>query len=212
MSEDVKLQYPPFDEETGKVNCQICGKPFLVISPRHLGKHNIAYADYTSRYPNAPLSSKEFSAKSKYGKVKDLFKPTDPDDKFEEVVVNEDPSIEDEVDIEAILKERSHKDPVKQSKAQVLDTLKSFFANVRPDYMIEEYGKVSKRLKYRFITDFTDPILRIVIQFPNTFWHNNDAHIDSMKNEKLTEDGWKVIVVKQRAPTRKEIQKVVAFI
>lgn len=210
MSEDVKLQYPPFDEESGKVNCQICGKPFLVISPRHLGKHSISYSDYTSRYPNAPLSSKEFSAKSKYGKVKDLFKPTESDD-LEEVLVDEEPSIEDDFDIDAILKERSHRDPVKESKAQVLDTLRSFFINIRPNYMIEEYGPMSKRLKYSFVTDFADPVLKVVVQFPNTFWHNNDVSIDPLKNEKLTEDGWKVIVVKQKAPTRKEIQKVVGF-
>jgi hypothetical protein len=66
------------------------------------------------------------------------------------------------------LKEKSYKDPVKQSKAKVLDTLRSYFTNVRADYMIEEYGKMSGRMKYQFITDFTDPILRIIIQFPNT--------------------------------------------
>jgi len=210
MKEQETLQYPPFDEETGKVNCQICGKPFLVISPRHLGKHNITHGDYTKRYPTAPLSSKEFSAKTKYGKLKDLFKPTEPSE-FEEVVVDEEPNIEDEVDIEAILKERSYNDPVKQSKAQVLDILKSFFSNVRADYTIEEYGKMSNRLKYQYITDFTDPILRVVIQFPNTFWHNNDVTIDPRKNEKLREDGWKVINIKNRAPNRKEIQKIVGM-
>jgi hypothetical protein len=211
MSEEVTLQYPPFDEETGKVNCQICGKPFLVISPRHLGRHNITYSEYTSRYPNAPLSSKEFSAKTKYGKVKDLFKPK-YEDQFEEVVVEEEPNIEDDIDIEKMLKEKSYSDPVKQSKAQVLDTLRSYFTNIRPDYMIEEYGKMSKRLKYQFITDFTDPILRVVVQCPNAFWHNNDTTIDPMKNDKLRQDGWKVIIISQKSPTRKEIQRVVDMV
>ena len=207
MSEE-KLPYPPFDEETGKIHCQICGNKYLVISPKHLVKHNISHSDYTKRYPNAPLSSKEFNIKSKYGKVKDLFAPTESDE-LEEVMVTEEPNIEDDIDIEKILKEKSHKDPVKQSKAQVLDTLRSYFTNVRADYMIEEYGPMSGRMKYQFITDFTDPILRIVIQFPNTFWHNRDVHIDLSKHYKLEEDGWKVLVVKSRNPNRKDIQKVV---
>jgi len=207
MSE--KLQYPPFDEETGKVACQVCGKYFLVISPRHLMKHKISYSDYTKRYPNAPLSSKEFSAKTKYGKVKDLFAPVKSDDELEEVIVNEQPTIEDDMDIEKILKEKTYVDPVKQSKAQILDTLRSYFTNIRQDYMIEEYGRMSKRLKYQFITDFADPILRIVVQFPNTFWHNRDVHIDPLKNEKLDADGWRVLTVKQRSPSRSDIQRVV---
>jgi len=212
MSEEVKLQYPAFDEETGKVVCQICGKSFLVISPRHLGKHNITYAQYTERYPDAPLSSKEFSAITKYGKIKDLFKPSDEPVDFEEVLVNEEPNIEDIIDIEAILKEKSYNDPVKQSKIQILDTLKTYYSNIRPDYMIEEYGPNSKRLKYQFVTDFTDPVLKVIVQFPNAFWHNNDVNIDPMKNEKLKSDGWKIIIINKKMPTRKEIQKAVGIV
>jgi len=204
-----QLQFPLFDEKTGRVTCQICGKSYQVISPTHLKKHNISYADYIKRYPTAPLSSKEFTVKSKYGKVKDLFAPKESEDALEEVVVDEQPTVENELDIEKMLKENTFKDPTKQSKAQVLDDLKSFFTNVRQDYMIEEYGKMSGRLKYQFITDFADPILKVVIQFPNTFWHNRDVNIDPLKNEKLTEDGWKVLIVKGRAPSRKDIQKVV---
>jgi len=204
-----QLQFPLFDEKTGRVTCQICGKSYQVISPTHLKKHNISYADYIKRYPTAPLSSKEFTVKSKYGKVKDLFTPKESEDALEEVVVDEQPTVENELDIEKMLKENTFKDPTKQSKAQVLDDLKSFFTNVRQDYMIEEYGKMSGRLKYQFITDFADPILKVVIQFPNTFWHNRDVNIDPLKNEKLTEDGWKVLIVKGRAPSRKDIQKVV---
>lgn len=208
MNEENMLPYPPLDEETGKIHCQICGKKYLVISPKHLIKHNISHADYTKRYPSAPLSSKEFNIKSKYGKIKDLFKPIESDE-LEEIIVDEEPIIEDDINIEKILKEKAQIDPVKQSKSQILDTLRSYFTNVRQDYMIEEYGPMSGRMKYQFITDFTDPILRVVIQFPNTFWHNNDVNIDLLKNEKLTDDGWKVLVVKNRAPNRKDVQKVV---
>ena len=67
-----ELQYPDFDDK-GKVVCQICGKSFQVISPRHLALHKIQYADYTKRYPTASLSSEQFVIKSKYGKNSTLF-------------------------------------------------------------------------------------------------------------------------------------------
>jgi len=205
-----KLQYPPIDEKTGRVICQICGKNYLVISPRHLLKHNITHPDYTKRYPSAPLSSKEFNAKSKYGKVKDLFTPTEAaPDELEEIIVNEQPNIEDDIDIEKILKEKSYRDPIKESKSQVLDTLRAYFTNVRSNYLIEEFGPQSGKLVCHFITDFADPILKIAIQFPNTFWHNRDVHIDPLKNKKLEEYGWKVLVVKGKTPSHKNIQKVV---
>ena len=48
-----EYSYPLFDEN-GKVNCQICGKPFMVISPRHLsGKHKIQYGEYKLRFPDS---------------------------------------------------------------------------------------------------------------------------------------------------------------
>jgi len=37
-----ELQYPEFDDK-GKVICQVCGKSYQVISPRHLNLHKIQY-------------------------------------------------------------------------------------------------------------------------------------------------------------------------
>ena len=208
---DEKLQYPAFDKKTNKVICQICGKGFLVISPRHLGKHNILYTDYTRRYPTAPLSSKEFSAKSKYGKVKDLFAPIKmkPEDELAEVIVHEQPTIEEDIAIDKMLKEKAHPDPIRSLKAQVLDTLRMYLTNIRPDFLITEYGSRSGRLKYQFITDFADPILRVIVQFPNTFWHNRECNVDPMKNDKLESDGWRVLIVQSKSPSRQNIQDVV---
>ena len=62
-------EYPhPLFSEDKKVVCQICGKPFQVISPKHLAQHNLRYAEYKLRFPDAPLSNSEFAASSKYGK------------------------------------------------------------------------------------------------------------------------------------------------
>lgn len=208
MNEE-QLQYDMFDAKTGRVKCQICGKPFLVISPRHLSaKHNIKYEEYVKRYPTAPLSTKEFRAKTKYSKVKDIFAPKETDDEFEEVVVEEKTTIIEEVDIEKILRHKSQLDPVKQSKSLILDTLRSYFTNIRSNYLIEEYSKMNGRILCHYITDFADPVLKIAIQFPKTFWHNRDIQNDPLKYERLRELGWKVIIINGKAPSRKDIQKI----
>jgi hypothetical protein len=191
-------EYPyPFFNEKGKLICQICGKPFLVISPRHLAKHNIKYQDYTKRFPKAPLSSQEFIARGKYGKHKDFFK--DGELGPEQLVDETDPEIE-ELDVEKFIKNQKPLTPMESMKARILDHLKLYFANIRKDYLISQYG-VDNRLKFEFITDFCDPILKVVIQFPDTFWHNQEAAIDPNKNVKLQQYGWKVIEIPSKNPS-----------
>ena len=210
-----EYQYPMFNEQ-GKVLCQICGKPYLVISPRHLGTHNIKYDEYKLRFPEAPLSSEEFNASSKYGKEKTLFveKELDkfeqetelPDEEVEEIFVNEEPDVEDEIDLGALLEKEAEEEPdiMARSKNKILDHLRAYFTNIEKDYTISQYG-VDERLKFEYITDFCDPVLKIVLQFPKTFWHNEEYGIDLNKNNKMREYGWKVVVFESMSPTLKEI-------
>ena len=197
------IEYPhPFFDEKGKVVCQICGKSFLVISPRHLGKHNIIYADYTKRFPDAPLSTQEFKARGKYGKTK-LFEQEEIGP--EQLVDEKEPEIES-LDIEKLVKSQKVASPMDAMKAKIIDHLKMYFANIRKDYMILQFGS-DNRLKYEFITDFCDPILKVVIQFPDTFWHNMEAAIDLNKNLKLAKYGWKVIEIPSANPSFKMIDE-----
>lgn len=207
-----ELQYPEFDED-GKVVCQICGKSFQVISPRHLALHKIQYADYTKRYPSAPLSSEQFIVKSKYGKHSDLFvNDEDIDDAVidEEILVDEEPELE-ELELETALKKviEETRDPVQVHKMRVLDHLRLHFANVEKDFVIRHISPLSQKQLFEYITDFCDPVLKIVIQFPNTFWHNNDTSIDPLKNLKLEEQNWKVLEIKSKSPSAQDIDKVV---
>ena len=206
-----ELQFPEFDDK-GKVVCQICGKSYQVISPRHLAaSHKIEYADYTKRYPTAPLSSEQFAIKSKYGKHSDLF-TNDIDDSVmdEEIFVDEEPELED-IEFEAVLKKvvQETRDPTQVHKMRVLDHLRLHFANIEKDYTIRQISPISKKQLFEYITDFCDPVLKIVVQFPDTFWHNNDRSIDPLKNIKLKEQKWKVIEIKSKAPSAKEIDNVI---
>lgn len=200
-------EYPyPFFNEKSQVHCQLCGKAFLVISPTHLSrKHNVKYKDYVKRYPLAPLTSDEFIARGKYGKNKDLF----PQDEIgaEQLVDEFEPEIE-ELNVEKLLEKYQPLSPMEAMKNRIRDHLKLHFSNIKQDYTITQYGP-DERLKFEFITDFCDPILKVVVQFPDTFWHNQEAGIDHNKNLKLSQYGWKVIEIPTNNPSFELIDKMI---
>ena len=207
----------PFFDEDGKVICQICGKSFMVISPKHLsGKHDIKYGEYKLRYPEAPLSNSEFNARSKYGKVKGVFdndevdieEMDEIDDAFDGI---DDPDIhkEMEIDISKLTETiRQFKDPMQEKKSKILDHLRTFFSNVQQDFTVQLVDG-GGRLNEEYITDFADPVLKVNIEFPDTFWHNQ-GHIDLMRDEKMKSYGWKVIHVHGMNPTPKKITEIVS--
>lgn len=197
--------YPLFDEK-GKVVCQICGKSYLVISPKHLYTHNIKYADYTKRFPEAPLSNQEFKARGKYGKNKELFRNTDNEEIKDDIII-EDPEIEELDDIEKFIEAESKAtDPMRAMKIKLRDHLRLYFSNIQMDYLIRQFGS-DKRLKFEFITDFCDPVLKVVIQFPDTFWHNHDLCIDLNKTMKLEKYGWKIFKIPSNNPSLSQVDK-----
>lgn len=188
--------YPYFSEDK-KVICQVCGKPYLVISPRHLQKHNITYDQYKLRYPEAPLSCDEFAIKGKYGKEKQIF-VKDELEKIEDEILEEidDPIIEDEIDFNEVLKTAKEKplDVCANLKDGALEYLQNLFTNIQKDYMIQIFDP-SGRLEFETITDFADPVLKINIEFPKAFWHNTMNYVDANRNLKLSGYGWKVITI-----------------
>jgi len=190
----------------GKVICQICGKAYLVISPKHLQKHNVKYADYTSRFPNAPLSNKEFAARGKYGKNKDLFIHPENEIIGDDILVNE-PNIEELDDVEEFIRREVKTDPIAAMKARIRDHLKLYFSNLEMDYLIRQF-ETNNQLRFEFITDFCDPVLKVVIQFPKTFWHNRDTFIDLNKTAKLEKYGWKVYKINSKSPSFSQIDNV----
>ena len=199
-----EYNFPYFEEETGKVNCQICGKPFLVISPKHLSSHNIKYSEYKLRFPDAPLSCEEFGVVSKYGKEKDMFSED------EEVVIDEvfleEPDVE-EIVIDSVLV-NSKADGIDRIKGKVFDHLRTFFSNIKSNYMIRE-KLIDGTLELEFITDFADPVLKIDIEFPDVFWHNTSRNTDLNRDIKLKAKGWKVITIRGNNPRFDDIKKVI---
>lgn len=205
--------YELFSEE-GKVVCQICGKAYLVISPRHLGTHKLTYSEYKLRFPDAPLSCEEFNVRGKYGKEKHIFVEEELK-KLDEPEIDNDipshdvePTIDEEIDFEQVLEDAKSKDPCDMSKDKILDYLRAFFTNIKKDYMIREFS-MNGNMLFEFITDFADPILKINFEFPNSFWHNRMAYIDANRDLKLKECGWKIFKINTRSPSIKDIKNFI---
>ncbi|MFW9871475.1 MAG: hypothetical protein ACFFG0_00025 [Candidatus Thorarchaeota archaeon] len=204
-----EYSYPFFSEE-GKVNCQICGKGYLVIAPRHLATHGVEYSEYKLRYPDAPLSCEEFGTQSKYGKEKNIFVQETLEELDEEVEVLESPVIEEEIDLVKSFEDEitNSGDICVTSKNKILNYLKTHFSNVRKDYMIQLFSP-DKFLLFETISDFADPVLKVNIEFPKTFWHNQDAYVKPSRDVTLKRNGWKVIKINSNAPTYEQIRKAI---
>lgn len=193
-----EYQYPFIDEKTGRVICQVCGKSYLVISPRHLQTHKVTYSEYKLRFPDAPLSCEEFTASSKYGKVKEMF------------TFEDETKVEEEIEVELKVKENINIKEVinienenffTKSKNRIIDHLKLFFFHIQKDYVISSPT-------FQYVCDFADPILKINIECPEAFWHNDNSG-DPTRNEKLKALGWKVVEIQSKAPTYQDIEKAI---
>lgn len=203
----MELPYPTFDEN-GKVICQLCGKPFLVITPAHLKKHHgVTYEQYRVRF-GENLSSQEFITKMKYGKFKGKMLENEIQI-GEDIQIVDEPVVEDDFDVSKVLeKTLKDKDPITKIRRQFLDRLRFHFVNMRENYVVNDFT-IGGVLKYEYITDFCDPILKIIVDFPQTFWHNVDSYYDMMKNQKLEADGWMIIIVPGRSPSYEDVDKAV---
>jgi len=211
MVED--LQYPKFDEE-GKVICQICGESFKVISVRHLQKHKVSMQQYKMRYPDAALVSDAFKIRQRYAKIgHGLIEEPDSEKKPEPIVDDELKFPEDILPVEPdpyaeeLEKIKKEGNPIRKHKANILEHLRTYFSNVQENYMIQQINSAG-HMEYEFITDFTDPVLKVNIQFPNTFWHNRGRLDDHNRDRKLSSNGWKVVNINNKFPSLKDIDKI----
>jgi len=192
--------------QKGKVVCQECGKAFMILTPSHLKTHDLKYSEYKEKYPNAPITTEEFKALSKYSRPN---KYTDEDMKIlgEEVVIDDVPVIDDEFEIPKNQVARSFDTPMEAKKYEIFRFLVDFLPDLKMDHLIEIFD-MNQTLVFSAISDYSDPFLQINIQFPDTFWHNRDkVNEDPNRDQKLENYGWKTINIKSNSPSIKSIEK-----
>lgn len=200
--------------DQGKVLCQVCMKPFQVISATHLKKHEMTIETYKNTYPEAPVSSKMFMAKNKY-RDSTLFE--DQEEKFGEDVKN----VPDSNQVRKLVKQAETKTvqpepacdlpPILKNKVDIKAFLKKAYSRITENYFIEKQS-LSGHLEYSFITDIVDLASKTIFDFPKTFWHNRDARQDGLRSQKLESDGWTIITIEEQYPTVKTLQKYIDLV
>jgi len=210
-------EYPyEFLNDKQKVICQICGRGFISITPTHLKTHNITFSEYKLRFPKAPIISNR--SPIFHRDTNDKVLATEKDAPINEIIDDErdipkkdvNPVIHQEIifdDKQLFTDNLKSQDICNTSKDKILVYLKSFFRNIEKNYMIQEYA-LSGNLVYEVITDFADPVLKLNIEFPNTFWHNSLFVNNRLRNIRLEEYGWKVIEIKKSSPSLKAIENI----
>lgn len=201
------FNYPSFNEK-GKVICQVCGKAFMILTPSHLKTHDLKYSEYSKQFPGAPITNEEFKALSKYSKPK--YSKEDHAILGKEKVVDDDvPVIDDEFELPEKKVKKEFANPIEAKKYKYFTILAEFLPDLKQDFLIQIFN-MQKTLVFQTISDYSDPVMKVNVEFPGTFWHNMDA-VDQgrTRNQKLAEHGWRVIELKGPAPSKKDIENAI---
>ena len=220
-----------FFDQNGKVVCQVCKQAFTMISTTHLmKKHNMTTSEYKDKFPGAPLNGSAFGKTVKFSKTspfkKDQNSPkTKPisDDVIREIELSPvfDPTT---APITEVLKYFEPPKPVSKPKKvvypdpsnsihpekhEILNYLLNIFPTVTNNYSYE--GKtVAGHVEFILITDISIPERKIDIEFPNSFWHNEDRP-KGVRDPILKKEGWKIIDILHTNPTIFEVKEALEF-
>jgi hypothetical protein len=220
---DMANEHPyPLTDEKGDCVCQLCGKAFKVLTLSHLQKtHQTDMQTYRKRFPEAIVTSQQTKARMKYSAILDRGDSS----LIEEVVDNSDTItdkdsgsnnkgnkisernyldqlIEKTLNPFESIEERKYADfeslPAKgalqDQRNSILEVLKRYFPNMQSNCLVRRTSP-SGTLSFEFITDFADPVMKVIVDFPDMGWHNKDKfHTPvSLKDSKLKASGWKII-------------------
>jgi hypothetical protein len=193
------------EEKLGRVTCRLCGKQFGLITPQHLKRfHNVTIEQYKMKYPDQQLWGKAFTNSVKYAGT-DLFKnsPVEIDKipKVGEIRIPKD--LEDFQKKEDVVVEKMKNMPM--GKSGIYDVLRKYFGYVETNYFIEKID-LTGHLAYRVVTDFYVPLGKIIIEFPNSYWHNYEPSSEVLKRDIIPNEGYKVIRILSKNPTTSGVE------
>lgn len=193
-----------FDEfRNGRVICQECGQDFSIIAPAHLKrKHDMSYDDYRAKYPDAPVSSSAYRASRFTHRGSTLF----ADKEEESTKKPDDPTV-------CIPEKRTlNLEGVFKNKRDILQFLFKAYPCIENNYQVDQRNPITGKIEYLFITDIACPVKKVIWDFPQAFWHNNDPYPDPHKFKKLKSDGWIVISIGGHYPTVQDLTDQVDII
>lgn len=195
------------NEKIGHVKCQLCGKLFGMITPQHLKRfHGITVEQYREKFPEQEMWGAAFRSSYKYSGT-ELFKNKELDKipKVGEIRIPQDLVAFEE-------KEKGFKEEKKAmplGKAEIFEELRKHFGYVETNYFIQKVD-LEGHLVYRVITDFFVPVSKLIIDFPNSYWHNYEPSSESLKKLVIPNDGYKVIRILSRNPSPSDVTEEVS--
>lgn len=195
-----ELKYPK--GINGKCICQECGKAYGLITPAHLKTHNLTLEEYRLLYPDCPISGAQFLASTNLYHDSVLFKDKESDPSALPVEEKEISNIKSSGFPHSVLDLKG----VPKNKADILKYLHDAYPYLENNYSIEKRHFHDERLLYKYITDMADPVKKVIFDFPDAFWHNNDPFPDHRKNKRLKDDGWIIITVNKHYPTVHDVR------
>lgn len=104
-------------------------------------------------------------------------------------------------------------DPTGQTpkdKVDILRYLNEVFPGIQNNYLITKL-RIDGNFEYELITDIADPRRKLDFEFPNAFWHNQDAYHVSSRDDKLKRDGWKIYTINSRIPKIADVRKALGY-
>ena len=212
-----------------KLICMECKREFGKVTMQHLQKaHNMTIEIYRAKYPNAKLVSEESKVRTKYSKTElftkkeDVITDEEPESiltqiektpiinrkKFEEL----DLSFVKKINIPSSLKQTKkleYDDPknlISKSKLLLLNYLVSEFLDVRNNFFIEKLTQTGV-VDFKYITDIVIHEYKVILEFPNAFWHNNMLGVSNhVRINNLNQEGWKIINIDSKMPTVEDLK------
>lgn len=206
-----------FTEDGSKVICQYCLKEFRRITTQHLRMHDMTFDEYKFNFPGAPTDHthyKDFLNEVEVSTV--IQKPVNQIDNKPNISSGDDilaqmkSDIQEAVKTQVVVSDESEQFDVNQSeikfqhKGEIIAFIRNLLPGLKNNYYYRKRNLVGEVL-YSFVTDMADPVHRIAIDFPDTFWHNRDFYFESRKQELLKQSKWRYVRIEGVAPTNKEI-------
>lgn len=195
------------------VSCRVCGKRMKAMSI-HLKSHDLSSEEYLEMYPDSPLNSKALLLQRSLSARGPRKKKITTEVKSKESIIFE--KVEDIISDNSLdeikntnLSGTIHL-PSMRAKKIIINTTKDYTPqmlrnkNVLLEFFSKKYKTIVNNhliehfylngfLEYSFITDFVDLDKKIIFDFPNAFWHNQDVKFIYDKDDILIKDGWKII-------------------
>ena len=172
------------------VSCKICNKKFKQITPTHLQKeHNITIQDYREKFPDAKLRVEQVRKIKSNQNIKSIIEFLDLEEYAPEFK-NLDPEI---ISLQNI------------SDSSINNIILKLLPEAKENYMINIFDINNKNVIYQFMTDIAIPSKKIILDFPNSFFHNTYSHTDILRNQIIPTYGWKIITIKQKNPSLDDI-------